>query len=38
MIEGQLHRVLVTRGADAVGIITTMDLLKVLADQPEGSV
>lgn len=33
MIEGHLHRVLVTRGADAVGIITTMDLLKVLADQ-----
>ena len=32
MIEGHLHRVLVTRGADAVGIITTMDLLKVLAD------
>lgn len=33
MVEGHLHRVLVTRGADAVGIITTMDLLKVLADQ-----
>ncbi len=33
MLSGHLHRVLVTRGADAVGIITTMDLLKVLARQ-----
>ena len=33
MIEGHLHRLLVTRGTDFVGIVTTMDLLRVIARQ-----
>jgi predicted transcriptional regulator len=32
MIGGRVHRLLVTRGQEIVGIVTTMDLLKVIRD------
>ncbi|MDZ7289076.1 MAG: CBS domain-containing protein [candidate division KSB1 bacterium] len=32
MIGGRVHRLLVTRGEKIVGIITTMDMLKVIRD------
>ncbi len=32
MIRGRIHRVLVTRGSDLVGIITALDLLEVVRD------
>ena len=31
MVERQIHRLLVTQGKDPVGIITSMDLLKMVA-------
>ncbi len=33
MVEQHIHRLVVTQGKDPVGIITTMDLLKMVADQ-----
>jgi predicted transcriptional regulator len=32
MVEEHIHRLVVTQGKDPVGIITSMDLLKMLAD------
>lgn len=32
MIRGRIHRVLVTRGSDLVGIITALDLIRVIRD------
>jgi predicted transcriptional regulator len=32
MIGGRVHRLLVTRGGKVVGIVTTLDLLKVIRD------
>ena len=32
MVERHIHRLLVTQGKDPVGIITSMDLLKMVAD------
>jgi len=37
MVERHIHRLVVTQGKDPVGIITSMDLLKMMADQPEGA-
>ena len=34
MVEQHIHRLVVTQGKDPVGIITSMDLLKMVADQP----
>ena len=34
MVEQHIHRLVVTQGKDPVGIITSMDLLKVVADLP----
>jgi predicted transcriptional regulator len=34
MVEQHVHRLVVTNGRDPVGIITSMDLLKMVADQP----
>lgn len=34
MVEQHIHRLVVTRGKDPVGIITSMDLLKMVADLP----
>lgn len=33
MLEGHLHRVLVTKGQEAVGIISTSDILGLLVDE-----
>lgn len=33
MVEQHIHRLVVTQGKDPVGIITSMDLLKMVADQ-----
>jgi predicted transcriptional regulator len=33
MVQQHIHRLVVTQGKDPVGIITSMDLLKLLADQ-----
>ena len=33
MVAGRIHRLLVTRGSQLVGIITTLDLLRVLFDE-----
>ncbi len=32
MVAGRIHRLLVTRGSQLVGIITTMDMLKIFFD------
>jgi CBS domain-containing protein len=32
MIRGRIHRVFVTRDEKLVGIITTMDMLKIIRD------
>lgn len=32
MLDGHIHRVLVTRGEEIVGIVTTSDLLRLLVD------
>ncbi len=34
MVEQHIHRLVVTQGRDPVGIITSMDLVKMVADQP----
>jgi len=34
MVERHIHRLVVTQGKDPVGIITSMDLLKMVADLP----
>jgi CBS domain-containing protein len=34
MIEHHIHRLIVTEGREPVGIITSMDLLRVVAEQP----
>ena len=34
MVERHIHRLVVTQGKDPVGIITSMDLLKMIADLP----
>jgi predicted transcriptional regulator len=34
MVEQHIHRLVVTEGSDPVGIITSMDLLKMVADLP----
>ena len=34
MVEQHIHRLVVTQGKNPVGIITSMDLLKMVADQP----
>jgi len=34
MVEEHIHRLVVTQGKDPVGIITSMDLLKMVADLP----
>jgi predicted transcriptional regulator len=34
MVEQHIHRLVVTEGKDPVGIITSMDLLKMVADLP----
>jgi len=33
MVERHIHRLVVTQGTDPVGIITSMDLLKMVADE-----
>jgi len=33
MVERHIHRLVVTHGTDPVGIVTSMDLLKMVADQ-----
>ena len=33
MVEQHIHRWVVTKGQDLVGIITSMDVLKMVADQ-----
>lgn len=35
MVAGRIHRLFVTEGDDVVGIITTLDLLKVLAESDQ---
>lgn len=35
MVAGRIHRLLITRGSQLVGIITTLDLLKVLFDESD---
>jgi signal-transduction protein with cAMP-binding, CBS, and nucleotidyltransferase domain len=32
MLGGRIHRLLVTRGEQIVGIVTTMDMLKVIKE------
>jgi CBS domain-containing protein len=32
MIGGRVHRLLVTHGGKVIGIVTTMDMLKVIRD------
>jgi CBS domain-containing protein len=32
MLKGNIHRVFVTRGNKLIGIVTTMDMLKVIRD------
>jgi predicted transcriptional regulator len=34
MVEQHIHRLVVTQGKDPVGIITSMDLLRMIADLP----
>ena len=34
MVERHIHRLVVTQGKDPVGIITSMDLLKIVAELP----
>ena len=34
MVEQHIHRLVVTQGKEPVGIITSLDLLKMLAEQP----
>ena len=34
MLRGRIHRQFVTRGSQVVGVITAMDLLKVVRDLP----
>jgi CBS domain-containing protein len=34
MVEQHIHRLVVTQGKEPVGIITSMDLLKMIADLP----
>ena len=34
MVDQHIHRLVVTQGKEPVGIITSLDLLKVLAKQP----
>jgi predicted transcriptional regulator len=34
MVQQHIHRLVVTQGKDPVGIITSMDLLKMIADLP----
>jgi CBS domain-containing protein len=34
MVEQHIHRLVVTQGKEPVGIITSMDLLKMIAEQP----
>ena len=34
MIEQHIHRLVVTHGKEPVGIITSLDLLKIIAEQP----
>ena len=34
MVEQHIHRLVVTEGKEPVGIITSMDLLRMVADQP----
>ena len=33
MVAGRIHRLLITRGAQLVGIITTLDMLKIFFDE-----
>lgn len=35
MVAGRIHRLFVTRGRKIVGIVTSLDLLKLLAVEPE---
>ena len=35
MVERHIHRLIVTQGKEPMGIITTMDLLRVIANSPE---
>jgi predicted transcriptional regulator len=34
MVEQHIHRLVVTEGKEPVGIITSLDLLKIIAEQP----
>ena len=34
MVDHHIHRLVVTQGKEPVGIITSLDLLKVVAEQP----
>jgi predicted transcriptional regulator len=34
MVEQHIHRLVVTQGKEPVGIITSLDLLKIIAEQP----
>lgn len=34
MIAGRIHRLFVTRGGHIVGVVTTLDLLKLLCEEP----
>ena len=34
MVEQHIHRLVVTQGKEPVGIITSLDLLKIVAEQP----
>jgi CBS domain-containing protein len=34
MVDQHIHRLVVTQGKEPVGIITTMDVLKMVAEQP----
>ncbi|MEE8349647.1 MAG: CBS domain-containing protein [Acidobacteriota bacterium] len=36
MVAGRIHRLLITRGSQLVGIITTLDMLKVFFDESVG--
>jgi CBS domain-containing protein len=38
MIAGRIHRLFVTRLGHVVGIVTTLDLLRLLCDQPDAGV
>jgi len=37
MISGRVHRLFVTRMGRIVGIVTSLDLLRLLCDEPKGS-